>query len=389
MSAVFRKKVAFQVLLLTGAAALFGPEQGMSQDTNSRKPSLLTSVEPFGKTAAGKEVLLYTVNNSKGFAIQVTNYGATMTSLKIPDRRGILANVILTCPDVTAYEKCKSYFGCIAGRYCNRIAKGKFALNGKEYSLAVNNGPNHLHGGKVGFDKVVWKAETFSDHRGGGVRFTYKSPDGEEGYPGNVTAVAEYRLPSDNENELTIDLYAETDADTHVNLTNHNYWNLSGAGTGTILKHQLKVDADKYLPVDETAIPTGELKAVVDTPFDFREFVDVGKRIESLLGTAAKGYDHCFALKSKGPETAWAATLRDPASGRTMTISTNQPGLQFYSGNFLDGTEGSGGYSQNGALCLETQYFPDTPNRPEFPSSLLKPGQKYHHQTVYKFGVEK
>ena len=387
MSAVFRPKVTFLVILLTGVVAVVGPVPGTCQERNTRDPKMVITEKPFGTTASGQTVRLFSVANAQGSEMQLSDYGARMISLKIPDRQGKWANVILTCPDIGTYEKCKSYFGCIAGRYCNRIAKGKFTLNGKQYSLAVNNGPNHLHGGKVGFDKVVWQAESISDKSSAGVRFKYKSPDGEEGYPGNVSVVAEYRLTNDN--ELTIDLYAETDAETHVNLTNHNYWNLQGAGAGTILHHQLKVNADKYLPVDDTMIPTGELKSVVDTPFDFREFADVGKRIGALLKTEAQGYDHCFALQSRGPDVAWAATLRDPVSGRSMTMSTNQPGLQFYSGNFLDGSAGSGGYQQNGALCLETQYFPDSPNRPEFPSSLLEPGKKYHHRTVYQFAVEK
>jgi aldose 1-epimerase len=345
------------------------------------------TVSSFGKTAAGQDVRLFTVTNAQGLEMRLIEYGATMTALSVPDRGGALANIILTCPDLAGFEKCKSYFGSTAGRYCNRIALGKFSLDSREFALAVNNGPHHLHGGLVGFDKKIWQGEALNETNAVGVRFSLLSPDGDEGYPGNVKAVAEYRL--NNDSELTIDLFAETDMATHVNLTNHNYWNLSGAGNGTILKHALKVNADSYLPVDETLIPTGVRASVEGTPLDFREFAEIGQRIDVLRGSAAKGYDHCFVLRSAGPEVAWAATLRDPASGRTMTITTNQPGLQFYSGNFLDGGEGSGGYPANAALCLETQYFPDTPNRPDFPTSVLRPGQKYHHRTVCKFSIEK
>jgi aldose 1-epimerase len=262
---------------------------------------------------------------------------------------------------------------------------GKFSIGETEYSLAVNNGPNHLHGGKVGFDRVMWTAEPIEEKASVGVRFKYRSPDGEEGYPGNLDVVAEFRL--NDKNALSIDYFATTDAPTHVNLTNHNYWNL--AGSGTILDHELQILADKYLPVDETMIPTGQVTGVAGTPLDFRELTAVGKRIQELEDSAAKGYDHCFVLRSPGPQVAPAATLRDPSTGRVMKISTNQPGLQFYSGNFLDGTEGSCGYTQNEALCLETQFFPDTPNRPEFPSSQLDPGEKYHHRTVIQFSVDK
>ncbi len=360
---------------------------GNCQDTNTQVVKMGVSEKPFGKTAAGFDVRQFTVTNDQGMEMQLIDYGATMTALKMTDRTGTVDNIMLTCPDIAGYEKCKSYFGSSVGRYCNRIAKGKFTLDAREFTLAINNEPNHLHGGVVGFDKVMWQAETISEPNAAGVRFKYTSPDAQEGYPGTVNVVAEYRL--NNDSELSIDLFAETDAATHVNLTNHNYWNLTGASKGKILQHVLKINADKYLPVDETMIPSGELQSVEGTPLDFREVAEIGARIEPLVATAAKGYDHCFVLRSSGPEVAWAATLMDPASGRTMTISTNQPGLQFYSGNFLDGTEGSGGYKQNEALCLETQYFPDTPNRPEFPSSVLRPGQKYHHRTVCKFSVEK
>ncbi len=387
MAALAGSRARFSSLCLALAAITFCPTSGTCQDTVTPGVKMGVSEKPYGKTAAGLDVRQFTVTNDQGMEMQLIDYGATMVSLKMPDRAGKVDNIILTCPDIAGFEKCKSYFGGSVGRYCNRIAKGKFTLDAREFTLATNNEPNHLHGGNIGFDKVMWQAELISEATAAGVRFKYTSPDGQEGYPGTATVVAEYRL--NNDSELTIDFFAESDAATHVNLTNHNYWNLTGAGKGKILQHTLKINADKYLPVDETMIPTGALQSVDGTPLDFREVAEIGTRIEPLVSTAAKGYDHCFVLRASGPEVAWAATVMDPASGRTMTISTNQPGLQFYSGNFLDGTEGSGGYQQNDALCLETQYFPDTPNRPEFPSSVLRPGQKYHHRTVCKFSVEK
>lgn len=373
--------------LVVAAVLFLCSSLACGQEPTSQGVKMGVSVKSFGKTAAGQEVQLFTVTNDQGLEMQLIDYGATMTSLKMPDRAGKIDNIILTCPDISGFEKCKSYFGCTVGRYCNRIARGKFTLDAREYTLATNNGPNHLHGGTVGFDKAIWLSEVIAEPNAAGVRFKHTSPDGQEGYPGTVNVVAEYRL--NNDSELTMDFFAETDAATHVNLTNHNYWNLTGAGKGKILQHKLQINADKYLPVDDTMIPTGVIQAVEGTPLDFRESQEIGLRIESLTATAAKGYDHCYVLRSAGPEVAWAATLMDPASGRTMTISTNQPGLQFYSGNFLDGSEGSGGYQQNDALCLETQYFPDSPNRQEFPSSVLRPGQKYYHRTVCKLSVVK
>jgi aldose 1-epimerase len=385
------RKISWFSLGLSCSVALatvaFSGNNATAQDSKSAQSNMSVTEQSYGKTAAGHPVKLFTATNANGLKMSLIDYGATMTSLEIPDRNGKMANVILTCPDIAGFEKCKSYFGCTAGRYCNRIAKGKFQIDGKEYTLAVNNGPNHLHGGNVGFDRVMWSGEAIKENDAVGARFKYRSKDGEEGYPGNVDLVAEFRLT--NKNELTIDYFAQTDAKTHVNVTNHNYWNLSGAGSGTVLKHELQIDADKYLPVDETMIPTGELKSVADSPLDFRQFVAIGKRIAELEGSAAKGYDHCFVLKPASGGLVLAATVRDPQSGRVMTISTNQPGLQFYSGNFLDGSEGSGGYKQNAALCLETQYFPDTPNQSKFPSSLLEPGKKYHHRTVCQFSIQK
>ncbi len=339
----------------------------------------------YGQTANGEDVRMFSLTNRNGWKIEMMTYGATMISFQTPDRDGKMKNIILTCPNLAAYQKGKSYFGCTAGRYCNRIALGKFSIDGKEYTLATNNGPNHLHGGNIGFDKINWNAEMITEANCVGVRFTHTSPDGDEGYPGTVNATAEYRL--NNDNELLIDLYATTDAPTHVSLTNHNYWNL--AGEGTILDHVLTLNCDQYLPVDDTMIPTGELKSVEGTPMDFREPTPIGKRIEPLRATSPKGYDHCFVVKRDGNNLVPVATVADPSSGRVMQVWTDQPGLQFYSGNFLDGSEGSGGYAENSACCLESEFFPDTPNHPNFPSSLLKPGDTYHSRTVHKFSIQK
>lgn len=343
--------------------------------------------EPFGKTDDGQEVTRFVCTNKNGLVLEMIDYGATVTAMRVPDREGNLANVTLSCPDMAGYQACTMYFGSTVGRYCNRIANGKFTIDGTEYTLATNNGPNHLHGGIKGFDKKMWQATPISTDDAVGVQFTLTSPDGDEGYPGTLKVKAVYMLT--NENLLIIDFKAETDKATHVNLTNHCYWNLSGEKSGKkILDHELMIAADKYLPVDETAIPTGELADVEGTPFDFREFHPIGSRFDQLHFDP-NGYDHCFSLRNQSGEMALCAILKDPESGRVMEIHTTQPGLQFYTGNFLDGTEASGGFDQYSAVCLETQHYPDTPNRPGFPSTLLKPGEQYHQITTHRFRVEK
>jgi aldose 1-epimerase len=293
-----------------------------------------------------------------------------------------LANVLLTCPDMAGFEACTMYFNAIAGRYCNRIADGRFSIDGAEFQLAKNNGDHHLHGGVKGFDKCVWEFEPFSGADGVGVRFTRTSPDGEEGYPGEVHAVARYTLT--HSGELVVELQGTTDKPTHVNLTNHNYWNLRGSGD--ILGHELQISGSKYLPVDAGGIPTGELVDVVGTPFDFLAAKPVGQDIGHLAGDPG-GYDHCYVVDGTVGELRPAARLSDPETGRWMEIMTTEPGLQFYSGNYLNGEAASGGYAQRYGLCLETQRFPDTPNHPDFPASLLKPGETYFHKTVHRFGV--
>lgn len=344
---------------------------------------------PFGKTAEGQEVSLYTLTNAQGLVVKMTDYGATVVAVETPDRDGKLANITLGFPTLDGYLKRHPYFGSTVGRYGNRIAGGKFSLDGQEYTLAVNNGPNHLHGGKKGFDALVWKAEEVKNADGVGVKFTLRSPDGDEGYPGALDVVTTYTLT--NENELRIDYEAKTDKPTVVNLTNHCYWNLSGAGGGKILDHELTVTADSYLPIDATSIPLGDPAPVVGTPFDFTKAEKIGARIEELKQDphTTKGYDHCFVLRAQKGELELAARVKDAKTGRVMEILTTEPGIQFYTGNFLDGSEEGNKYEQHDAFCLETQRYPDSPNKPAYPTSRLNPDQTYKSTTVHRFSVEK
>lgn len=344
---------------------------------------------PFGKTAEGQEVSLFTCVNANGLVLKMTDYGATVVSVETPDRDGKLANITLGFPTLDGYLQRHPYFGSTVGRYGNRIANGKFTLEGKEYSLATNNGPNHLHGGKKGFDALVWKAEEVKSDAGVGLKFTLRSPDGDEGYPGNLDVVVTYTLT--NANELRIDYEAKTDAPTVVNLTNHNYWNLGGAGSGKILEHELMVAADKFLPIDATSIPSGELAPVAGTPLDFTKPEKIGARIEELKQAPheTKGYDHCYSLRAQKGELELAARVKDPKSGRVMEILTTEPGIQLYTGNFLDGSEGGNKYEQHDAFCLETQHYPDSPNKPDFPTTRLNPDQTFKSTTVHRFSVEK
>ncbi|HEY3394184.1 MAG TPA: aldose epimerase family protein [Lacipirellulaceae bacterium] len=358
------------------------PDQGSQAAGNSMK----LEKAPFGKLEDGREVTQFSLANANGLTMKLINYGAIVVSLETPDRNGKKANINLGFPNLAGYQERHPYFGSTVGRYANRIAGAKFTLDGKEYTLFANNNGNHLHGGEKGLDKVLWKAEPMQTDDAVGVKFTYDSPDGEEGYPGKLSIAATYVL--NNNDELVITFDATSDKPTPVNLTNHNYWNLSGAGSGTILDHELTINADKYLPVDEGLIPTGELADVAGTPLDFRQPHKVGERIKQLTNTP-QGYDHCFVLNKRAAgEKSLAARVRDPKSGRVMEIYTTQPAIQFYSGNFLDGQPASGGYPQYAALCLETQHYPDSPNQPEFPNTILRPGEKYHHETVHKFSAE-
>jgi aldose 1-epimerase len=346
---------------------------------------------PFGKTSDGAPVDIYTLTNSNGIEARITNYGGIVVSLKVPDRDGKLDDVVLGYDTVEEYLKASPYFGALIGRYGNRIAKGRFTLDGKEYTLATNNDENHLHGGLKGFDKVVWTARAMIADRGPGLTLSYLSPDGEEGYPGNLSVKVVYLLTDDN--ELRIHYSAATDKPTPVNLTNHSYFNLAGQGAGDVLSHRLMIKADRFVPVDKGLIPTGELRPVADTPFDFNKPTAVGARIEEDDEQLkfGGGYDHCWVLNESGGQMALAARVFEPTTGRVMDVLTTEPGIQFYCGNFLDGSNlGKGGkvYEHRYGFCLETQHFPDSPNKPDFPSVILKPGEEYKTDTVYRFSVK-
>lgn len=343
------------------------------------------TTETFGETADGRQVTAYKLENANGVTATLIDYGAILVSLNVPGNDGEFADIVLGCDTVECYATESPYFGAIVGRYANRIAEGKFTLDGEEYNLAVNNPPNHLHGGDVGFDKVLWNAEPFSDASGVGVTFTYLSPDGEEGYPGNLNVSAKYVLT--NNNELRIDYEATTDKATPVNLTHHSYFNLQGHDAGKILDHELMIAADRYTPTDDTLIPTGEIAPVEGVPFDFTEPTPIGERIDQVEG----GYDLNYVLNSDTGTLALAARVHEPDSGRVMEIFTTEPGIQFYSGNFLDGSfEGKNGavYNQHEGFCLETQHFPDSPNQENFPSTILRPGETYTHTIVHKFTTQ-
>lgn len=339
---------------------------------------------PYGAMPDGTQVEQFTLTNKHGMVAKLISYGGTLTELQVPDKDGRLVDVVLGFDKLDDYRTKSPYFGCIAGRYANRIAKGRFTLDGKEYKVATNNGPNHLHGGVHGFDKVVWKAEP----TGRELRFNYTSPDGEEGYPGNLRVSVAYSL--DENNTLWVIYDASTDKPTPINLTNHSYFNLSGQASGDVLGHELWLDASRYTPVDATSIPTGEIAPVAGTPFDFTKPKLIGADIQSLTNTP-RGYDHNFVFDKKDGKVPVRARLRDPKSGRVMEVRTNQPGVQFYTGNYLDGTiKGKGGvvYKQYQGLCLECQHFPDSPNRPNFPTTILRPGEKYTQVTGYHFSSE-
>jgi aldose 1-epimerase len=340
----------------------------------------------FGKTKDGKRVDLFTLTNANGVIARVMTYGALITELLAPDRKGRMGDIVLGLDSLDTYLAGHPYFGAAIGRVGNRIAKARFTLNGKEYKLAANNGPHSLHGGLKGFDKVVWKAQAVKVKDGVAVKFSYLSPDGEEGYPGNLSVTMVYTLT--NRNELKIEYEATTDQATPVNLTNHSYFNL--AGESDILSHEMILAADRYTPVDDTLIPTGEIRPVQNTPLDFRQWTAIGTRIDQMKGNPG-GYDHNYALNSGGGKLAMAARVREPKSGRVLEIHTTEPGIQFYSGNFLDGTiKGKRGqvYQKHAGFCLETQHFPDSVHHANFPSIILQPGKTYTQTTVHRLLVE-
>jgi len=379
-------------LLLLWPLGRTGPEAEPPAAGQATKKKASVARAAFGHTPDGQAVELFTLTNARGTEVRAISYGGIIVSLRVPDRAGRLGDVVLGHDSLEGYLKAPSYFGCIVGRYGNRIAKGQFTLDGRTYHLATNNGANHLHGGKRGFDKVVWTADPFENASGVGVVFTYTSPDGEEGYPGNLKARVTYTLT--DRDELSFEYVATTDKATPVNLTQHSYFNLAGEGTRDVLDHRLTIDADRFTPVDATLIPTGELAPVAGTPLDFRAPTAVGARIEQKDEQLVRGggYDHNFVLNRKGPGLARVIRLAEPTSGRVMEVSTTEPGVQFYSGNFLDGSvTGKSGhvYRRRYGLCLETQHFPDSPNHPSFPSTILRPGGEYRSKTVLAFSTER
>lgn len=348
--------------------------------------------DAFGKLADGRAVDIYTLTNRNGVEVRITNYGAAIVSLKVPDRAGKFEDVVLGYDSLDGYLANSPYMGVVVGRYANRIAKGRFSLNGVEFKLAVNNGENHLHGGIVGFDKVLWDESPAKGIKGAALRLSYVSVDGEEGYPGKLTVRVVYTLTDTN--ELRVAYQATTDKDTVVNLTQHSYFNLSGQGNGDILGHQLQINAGRFTPTDAGAIPTGELRAVRGTPFDFTTPMSIGARINEsdeqlVLG---KGYDHNFVLNGQNGTLRRAARALDPATGRVMEVWTTEPGVQLYTGNYLDGSKiGKEGkaYKRRYGFCLETQHFPDSPHQPKFPTTVLRRGAAFRTTTVFKFSVQK
>jgi aldose 1-epimerase len=382
-----------KILLFSGMAAILVSACNNSSDTSSQETTTKmdstasTRSAGFHQTLNGKEVGLYVLKNSKNATAELTNYGARLVSLTVPDKNGNQVDVLLGHDSLSGYAKPgESFFGCTIGRYGNRIGNAKFTLDGKEYKLDANNGPNSLHGGRGGFNTKVWDV---TQQEGNSITFSYVSKDGEEGYPGNLTSKVKFTLT--DENAIQIDYEATTDANTVVNLTNHSYFNLNGAGSGTINNHEMMINADNFTPVSTTLIPTKMKEKVDGTPFDFRKPTAIGARVNDSANSQIKnglGYDHNFVLNNWDGKVNKVATVKGDQSGITMEVWTDQPGLQFYGGNFLNGTEiGKGGkaYTHRTGFCLEAQHFPDSPNQPSFPTTLLKPGETYKQTTIYKF----
>ena len=353
--------------------------------TGKGKTPMTIEEAPYGYLADGRPVDIYTLTNAKGMRVRLINYGATTVSIEAPDKDGKVSDVTLGYETLEGWLTSTSYFGATVGRYANRIAEGKFTLDGQTYTLATNNGENHLHGGIQGFNKVLWNAETVRTADAVGVKFTYLSKDGEEGYPGNLRVTALYTLTDDN--EFKVEFSATTDKPTVVNLAHHTYWNLAGPAAGDVLGHELMLCADHYTPVDAGLIPTGEIRPVKGTPMDFTTPKPIGRDIAQVEG----GYDHNYVLRDYEKGVRLAARVSEPTTGRVMEIYTDQPGVQFYSGNFLDGTvkgKGDVAYQKHYGFCLETQHYPDSPNKPDFPTVVLKPGETYKHIMIHKFSAK-
>ncbi|HVA44872.1 MAG TPA: aldose epimerase family protein [Pirellulales bacterium] len=367
------------VIVLCTAAVLSG---------GAAEGKMSVSKSPFGSLPDGRQVDQFTLTNDHGLTVKIINYGAILTSVRVPDKNGKPGEVTLGFDTLAPYLAGHPYFGATCGRVANRIAKGRFTLDGVEYKLATNNGPNHLHGGLKGFDKALWTAEPIDKPGAVGVRLSHVSPDGDEGYPGKLSVTVAYTLT--DKNELKIDYTATTDKATPINLTNHTYWNLADGGKSDVLGHVLEIHADRYVPVDANLIPTGELKSVKGTPMDFTKPMEIGSRMDRVPGEP-KGYDHCYVLNQEPPGAlTLAARLREPASGRVMEIYTTEPAIQLYTGNFLDASIQSRGavYRQHHAFCLEAEHYPDAINQPKFPSTVLKPGETYRQTTVHTFSME-
>jgi len=381
-----RRSSLFLILSILLMSCSSTPDEASNVEVG--KGEAAVTVTAFGTLPDGGKAMLFHLVSPSGMEMDVTNYGGIITRWTAPDRDGNYEDIVLGYDNLDGYLKETPYFGAIIGRYGNRIGAGRFALDGETYTLATNNDANHLHGGIVGFDKVLWGAEPFTEGDTVGIVFTYTSPDGEEGYPGNLSVMVTYRLLPDNKVEFTYE--AMTDKATPVNLTQHSYFNLAGPSSDTILDHELMITADRFTPIDSGLIPTGELQAVGGTPFDFTSATAIGSRIDADDEQIAfgLGYDHNWVLNDGSDTMKLAARVHEPTSGRIMEVHTEEPGLQFYAGNFLDGTiTGKGGnvYEYRSGFCLETQHFPDSPNKPDFPSTILRPGDTYATRTVYAF----
>ena len=389
MKKIVRRFFYLNSIVLAGAIVIFSckqqPRFKKEVEVPMEEVEKQIKKEIFGAVPDGRDVELYTMVNKNGLRARVMTFGAILVSLEVPDRDGKLSDITLGYDTFPDYLSGTSYFGAIVGRYGNRIGKGTFTLNGVTYQLATNNGENHLHGGIKGFNKVLWEAESFERSEAAGVKLSYLSIDGEEGYPGNLTSAVTYTLT--NKNELVIDYQASTDNATPINMTHHSYFCLAGQGERDILGHELMLNAENYTPVDEGLIPTGEIRSVKNSFMDFTSPKTIGRDIDQVQG----GYDHNYVLTSGGGTLALAARVHEPSSGRIMEVYTTEPGIQFYSGNFLDGSvTGKSGkvYQKHYGFCLETQHFPDSPNNPQFPSAILYPGDNYTHKTVLKFLTE-